>query len=125
MWMWLTSKQAPWLKPGCLLDRKSTRLNSSHVAISYAVFCLKKKRRTDRRGGNRLDQIITCQHEPVDQRTCISHTTPERINDVAWLAEIAGSSDYHRVTFLHSLFCITTYCLRSCVYLTTLVLLSC
>src|SRR5207253_9378326 len=26
------------------LDRKSTRLNSSHVAISYAVFCLKKKR---------------------------------------------------------------------------------
>src|SRR5439155_11212931 len=27
-----------------LKDRKSTRLNSSHVAISYAVFCLKKKR---------------------------------------------------------------------------------
>src|SRR5437870_7508878 len=26
-------------------DRKSTRLNSSHVAISYAVFCLKKKQR--------------------------------------------------------------------------------
>src|SRR5437868_11913783 len=30
--------------PG-LLDRKSTRLNSSHVSISYAVFCLKKKTR--------------------------------------------------------------------------------
>src|SRR5690625_1206610 len=28
-------------------DRKSTRLNSSHVAISYAVFCLKKKKVTD------------------------------------------------------------------------------
>src|SRR5439155_6186579 len=27
------------------LDRKSTRLNSSHVAISYAVFCLKKKKK--------------------------------------------------------------------------------
>src|SRR5437870_13739676 len=27
-----------------ITDRKSTRLNSSHVAISYAVFCLKKKR---------------------------------------------------------------------------------
>src|SRR5437660_9123751 len=27
-------------------DRKSTRLNSSHVATSYAVFCLKKKRAT-------------------------------------------------------------------------------
>src|SRR5690554_7417599 len=30
------------------LDRKSTRLNSSHVRISYAVFCLKKKRKEDR-----------------------------------------------------------------------------
>src|SRR5438874_3961178 len=28
-----------------LLDRKSTRLNSSHVEISYAVFCLKKKKK--------------------------------------------------------------------------------
>src|SRR5699024_11907867 len=27
-------------------DRKSTRLNSSHVSISYAVFCLKKKKNT-------------------------------------------------------------------------------
>src|SRR3989442_11414220 len=29
-------------------DRKSTRLNSSHVRISYAVFCLKKKKKTRR-----------------------------------------------------------------------------
>src|SRR5436309_7721567 len=28
-------------------DRKSTRLNSSHVKISYAVFCLKKKKNTE------------------------------------------------------------------------------
>src|SRR5690606_41071743 len=28
-----------------ILDRKSTRLNSSHVKISYAVFCLKKKKK--------------------------------------------------------------------------------
>src|SRR2546426_7521379 len=28
-------------------DRKSTRLNSSHLVISYAVFCLKKKKNTD------------------------------------------------------------------------------
>src|SRR5437660_8477324 len=41
----------PWKRPGSRmlravfgLDRKSTRLNSSHVAISYAVFCLKKKK---------------------------------------------------------------------------------
>src|SRR5438045_6469345 len=30
-------------------DRKSTRLNSSHLGISYAVFCLKKKKETTRR----------------------------------------------------------------------------
>src|SRR5207249_6195630 len=30
---------------GVLADRKSTRLNSSHVSISYAVFCLKKKKK--------------------------------------------------------------------------------
>src|SRR5471030_3379577 len=30
-------------------DRKSTRLNSSHLGISYAVFCLKKKKNTKRR----------------------------------------------------------------------------
>src|SRR2546426_4828894 len=29
-------------------DRKSTRLNSSHLVISYAVFCLKKKKKTKR-----------------------------------------------------------------------------
>src|SRR5688572_31080852 len=32
------------LAPGVTLDRKSTRLNSSHSQISYAVFCLKKKK---------------------------------------------------------------------------------
>src|SRR2546426_2512015 len=31
------------------LDRKSTRLNSSHLVISYAVFCLKKKKKTSER----------------------------------------------------------------------------
>src|SRR5256885_3898329 len=30
---------------GALIDRKSTRLNSSHLVISYAVFCLKKKKK--------------------------------------------------------------------------------
>src|SRR3712207_7424660 len=32
--------------PSSLLDRKSTRLNSSHANISYAVFCLKKKKKS-------------------------------------------------------------------------------
>src|SRR2546430_3917543 len=43
-------------------DRKSTRLNSSHSQISYAVFCLKKKKAQNTRvrarvlGGDRLDR---------------------------------------------------------------------
>src|SRR5256886_5834839 len=37
------------------VDRKSTRLNSSHSQISYAVFCLKKKTRASRRRAPRLD----------------------------------------------------------------------
>src|SRR5690625_7053743 len=36
------------VRGGPLRDRKSTRLNSSHVAISYAVFCLKKKKTPQR-----------------------------------------------------------------------------
>src|SRR5947207_6671495 len=42
------------ITPGCAglykpEDRKSTRLNSSHTVISYAVFCLKKKKNRERR----------------------------------------------------------------------------
>src|SRR5438067_3396403 len=42
---------------GPRLDRKSTRLNSSHVSISYAVFCLKKKKaaHSDLSRNDRLD----------------------------------------------------------------------
>src|SRR5439155_21164515 len=40
------------LGPFGFLDRKSTRLNSSHVAISYAVFCLKKKKSAKERAAS-------------------------------------------------------------------------
>src|SRR5256885_13415009 len=36
------------LQPGRQADRKSTRLNSSHLVISYAVFCLKKKKKKNK-----------------------------------------------------------------------------
>src|SRR3712207_8854054 len=39
-----TTRRRP--SPARILDRKSTRLNSSHANISYAVFCLKKKKFT-------------------------------------------------------------------------------
>src|SRR3712207_8423282 len=40
------AKEAVLLRRYCEADRKSTRLNSSHANISYAVFCLKKKKNT-------------------------------------------------------------------------------
>src|SRR5947199_7784633 len=42
-------------------DRKSTRLNSSHLGISYAVFCLKKKRKDEPRAERHLgaDDAVT------------------------------------------------------------------
>src|SRR5256885_9541436 len=40
-------------------DRKSTRLNSSHLVISYAVFCLKKK---NNKHYNNSHRLTLCQH---------------------------------------------------------------
>src|SRR5690606_33729945 len=72
-------------------DRKSTRLNSSHVKISYAVFCLKKKRRTRTHGTRNAKTDIRHPHgctDPPAERCCnrkqISH------------AETADSNDRHR-----------------------------
>src|SRR5438067_7621038 len=56
---------------GLAKDRKSTRLNSSHVSISYAVFCLKKKKesvQTDRRRTNKV---------PLDTARGVSSRLPE------------------------------------------------
>src|SRR5438105_5517571 len=44
-----------WNDPADGVDRKSTRLNSSHEWISYAVFCLKKKTAVKRNGGNTVN----------------------------------------------------------------------
>src|SRR5699024_12149888 len=46
-----------------LRDRKSTRLNSSHVSISYAVFCLKKKKKNTQKEAR--NAIQTEQHDTV------------------------------------------------------------
>src|SRR5438876_4450507 len=43
-------------RPAATPDRKSTRLNSSHPSISYAVFCLKKKKKNHNQHKNRLDR---------------------------------------------------------------------
>src|SRR5256885_7200944 len=50
--------------PGSNQDRKSTRLNSSHLVISYAVFCLKKKKK-------RQQRFLPSHRRPT--RTCSLH----------------------------------------------------
>src|SRR2546427_5582603 len=52
------------------LDRKSTRLNSSHSQISYAVFCLKKKK------NNEIATPLRVQHNssPTTESFCERHT---------------------------------------------------
>src|SRR5699024_11657889 len=50
-------------------DRKSTRLNSSHVSISYAVFCLKKKKKTHPRRESNTPPYTSAQY-----------TTPARLD---------------------------------------------
>src|SRR5436309_7118191 len=47
-------------------DRKSTRLNSSHVKISYAVFCLKKKKKNEQELNAAHTQL---QYHHVDERS--------------------------------------------------------
>src|SRR5256885_12066180 len=45
-WMgWNRPSTSPRYRRAASTDRKSTRLNSSHLVISYAVFCLKKKKK--------------------------------------------------------------------------------
>src|SRR5256885_8328636 len=48
-------------------DRESTRLNSSHLVISYAVFCLKKKK-------NKISKIqLTSHHTWLTESDCVSY----------------------------------------------------
>src|SRR5690606_40098603 len=55
---------------GVAEDRKSTRLNSSHVKISYAVFCLKKKKNQGRQNAR--------QHRRRDGTSDSLHSNPEQ-----------------------------------------------
>src|SRR2546430_5750181 len=50
-------------------DRKSTRLNSSHSQISYAVFCLKKKKKTKGTQSSHKPEESGTQHSPSPRRS--------------------------------------------------------
>src|ERR1039458_8909450 len=55
-------------------DRKSTRLNSSHLGISYAVFCLKKKKTTKPKTNTHNQNTKNTTHNRTNhsQRRCLS-----------------------------------------------------
>src|SRR5699024_11696289 len=60
-------------------DRKSTRLNSSHVSISYAVFCLKKKRRTNT-NYRRIEATYITHSAKQNRRSILIRYTEKTIN---------------------------------------------
>src|SRR6266496_2940481 len=60
---WAGPRPARWIAE---LDRKSTRLNSSHVEISYAVFCLKKKKSVGPLRRSSSDQLTPSNRELPD-----------------------------------------------------------
>src|SRR5690606_41849216 len=53
---------ARWVSRSSRVDRKSTRLNSSHVKISYAVFCLKKKKKQNKNKVHEPDHHMVAKH---------------------------------------------------------------
>src|SRR5207249_9718797 len=56
------------------LDRKSTRLNSSHVSISYAVFCLKKKKKKKKTANNLQINIVNTNLTSLNILTNVCYT---------------------------------------------------
>src|SRR5256885_5855911 len=53
------------------IDRKSTRLNSSHLVISYAVFCLKKKKLTS----NQMERQVKALLQQIHTHTLLDSQT--------------------------------------------------
>src|SRR5947199_6871217 len=64
-------------------DRKSTRLNSSHLGISYAVFCLKKKKNIIKRKQTRHDARTRDNRSNSEQASVNRHDLRQRIDAVA------------------------------------------
>src|SRR5438105_9381540 len=68
----VSSAALPAMSAACRKDRKSTRLNSSHEWISYAVFCLKKKKKQNDRADGRPGEMLGA-------LGCISKRAPARV----------------------------------------------
>src|ERR1039457_6686496 len=73
-------------------DRKSTRLNSSHLVISYAVFCLKKNKIPKIRAGDRFDVGDTL---ALARRPSVAVRAAQRVR----VARARGVRSQHQVFF--------------------------
>src|SRR3989442_3079346 len=77
------------------IDRKSTRLNSSHVRISYAVFCLKKKKRPRKSSQGRVSYAVTRvtdKEHSLSYGKYASHTARETLSAADSGTTIDGST---------------------------------
>src|SRR5438874_4940284 len=75
---WSTGSASEWpaSPPVSLMrDRKSTRLNSSHVEISYAVFCLKKKKTKKKKQQDTTKTTHHLERKHTKRITKVAHTT--------------------------------------------------
>src|SRR5437660_5219364 len=71
----------------CPRDRKSTRLNSSHEAISYAVFCLKKKKKKKKKHTNYHQNVngdIRKIHDTIRHKHRDEKVIPDAYETTTW-----------------------------------------
>src|SRR2546430_7532388 len=79
-WIYPDTGDRVWIGSTTTKDRKSTRLNSSHSQISYAVFCLKKKKKTKTYA---IDRNLTIRPAKsyASVRATQAATTPGELSD--------------------------------------------
>src|SRR2546421_3508858 len=98
--MVISPNRAP-VTPNTIPDRKSTRLNSSHDQISYAVFCLKKKKkhRCHISRGVRLDR--GCRHVSQHFVDFYRHKAAQRMTVNELLCCLSGVSQLTQLWMSH------------------------
>src|SRR2546426_7060255 len=97
MLLLIRSPSASLIRP-TMVDRKSTRLNSSHLVISYAVFCLKKKKkilvhhRDDRVSATLfVDFVVQSLHLPFNANVTLICSLRELVNGhIAEMTELVA-----------------------------------
>src|SRR2546430_5909516 len=91
-------------RPGSLprQDRKSTRLNSSHSQISYAVFCLKKKKKNTIHDVDQKDQIPYIFHGTVFMSSHIVLIPPKMLAPTKYVSTVVETA-----IFIHNVSAVT------------------